>query len=140
MTANKEEIIIDTSGFKALIDNKDEFHKEAVKIWKKLEREEIIIVTSNYVLDETFTLFRAKCGIEIVLEFRDYIVKSTPILKIQRVTSRDEASAWNWFVKDWGKLSFTDCVSFGLMRRLNIKRVVSFDDHFKQAGFSIERI
>ena len=140
MTANKEEIFIDTSGFKALIDNKDEFHKEAVEIWKKLEREEIIIVTSNYVFDETFTLLRAKCGIEIVLEFRNYLVKSAPVLKIQRVTSRDEASAWNWFIKDCSKLSFTDCVSFGLTRRLNIKRVVSFDDHFKQAGFSIERI
>ncbi len=132
---NKERVFIDTSGFKALIDDKDEFHKQAVIIWEQLSQKDIFLFTSNYVLDETFTLLRSKCGIELVLQFRDYLVKSTPVLKIERILSRDEAHAWNWFIKDWSKLSFTDCVSFALMKRLQINQVFTFDNHFKQAGF-----
>ncbi len=139
MMKNKDSIFVDTSGFKALIDEKDEFHKEAVNIWKNLSQTDVLIVTTNYILDETFTLLRAKCGIGFVLEFRTYLIKSAPIIKLERVTSKDEANAWNWFAKDWSKLSFTDCVSFALMNRLNIKKTFTFDKHFAKAGFLLER-
>ncbi|RLB20138.1 MAG: VapC toxin family PIN domain ribonuclease, partial [Deltaproteobacteria bacterium] len=33
--------------------------------------------------------------------------------------------------------SFTDCVSFVLMKSQNIKRVFTFDQHFQIAGFQI---
>ena len=130
---------MDTSGFKALLDEEDEFHQDAIKLWDRLRNEKIILLTTNYILDETFTLLRARCGIQLALDFRDLLVKSANVLKIERVTTKDESSAWNWFENDWSKLSFTDCVSFSVMKRLNIKRVVSFDIHFKKAGFKLER-
>jgi predicted nucleic acid-binding protein len=34
--------------------------------------------------------------------------------------------------KEW---SFTDCVSFGLMRELRIREAFTTDHHFKEAGF-----
>jgi predicted nucleic acid-binding protein len=34
-------------------------------------------------------------------------------------------------------ISFTDCVSFVLMRREGIKRAFSFDKHFRYAGFTL---
>ena len=139
MPVNKEEVFVDTSGFKALLDEEDEFHQDAIKLWDRLRNEKIILLTTNYILDETFTLLRARCGIQLALDFRDLLVKSANVLKIERVTTKDESSAWNWFENDWSKLSFTDCVSFSVMKRLNIKRVVSFDIHFKKAGFKLER-
>lgn len=139
MKGNREEVFVDTSGFKALLDKEDELHKDAVSIWDGLKKQKVILLTTNYILDETFTLLRAKCGLALVLEFRDHLVKSAAVLKIERVTSKDEAMAWEWFTKDWSKLSFTDCVSFSVMKRLNIKRVVSFDIHFKKAGFKVEK-
>jgi len=35
------------------------------------------------------------------------------------------------------RLSFTDCVSFVLMKSKNIKKVFTFDYHFQLAGFQI---
>ena len=96
------------------------------------------LVTSNYVLDETFTLLRARLGVKTADTFRQSLIQSTQAVKIIRVSVADEAQAWQWFGKDWTKLSFTDCVSFALMRRLRIARVVSFDEHFRRAGLRIE--
>ena len=61
----------------------------------------------------------------------------TKLIKITRVSVDDEARAWEWFVKDWNDLSFTDCVSFAVMKRLGLEKVLSFDNHFSRAGFEI---
>lgn len=132
------EIFVDTSMFKALIDEKDEFHTQSMSIWKSLKEESVGLVTSNYILDETFTLVRARLGIAVVKRLRDTFLSSSHILKVIRVTIQDEADAWKWFVLPWSKLSFTDCISFAIMERLHLKRVATFDRHFRQATFDIE--
>lgn len=130
---------IDTSFFKALIDRQDKFHNQANKIWKKLEQTNANLVCSNYIVDETATLIRAKIGLETAFKFRQLLVNSRKI-KICRVLIEDEAEAWEWFKNDWSRLSFTDCVSFAQMKRLGIKQACSFDQHFARAGFKIERV
>jgi len=136
--SKREQVFIDTSFFKAIIDARDEFHTKASQIWKRFEKENIIPVTSNYILDETFTLIRVKCGVETAVKMRNLLVKSG-VLKLVRVTVSDEASAWKWFERDWSGLSFTDCISFGVMERLNIINVATFDSHFSRAGFHVEK-
>ncbi|MBI4036553.1 PIN domain-containing protein [Candidatus Daviesbacteria bacterium] len=128
---------VDTSFFKAIIDPKDKFHQQAKKIEQKVNQQQISLITSNYVLDESFTLIRIKCGLEIVNELRKYLTTISAILKIVRVSVADEAGAWDWFLKDWSKLSFTDCVSFALMKRLGLKKAAAFDAHFTKAGFEL---
>lgn len=137
-TARKQPswVFIDTSFFKALLDARDEFHQAAEKIWQKIRDERIRAVTSNYILDESFTLLRKRCGMDLVKKFRDDLA-ITKTISITRVTLADEASAWRWFVNDWSNLSFTDCVSFAVMERLDLRRVATFDRHFSQAGFEI---
>ncbi|MBU1070778.1 PIN domain-containing protein [Patescibacteria group bacterium] len=130
-------IFIDTSGFKALVDEKDDFHGKAVKLWGKLLRLDDGFVVSNYILDESLTLVRMRRGLDKVLKLRDFIAESSQVIKIYRVSIEDERGAWKWFEKDWSKLSFTDCVSFALMERLGIKRVFGFDKHFERAGFEL---
>jgi len=55
------------------------------------------------------------------------------------VTAADEAKAWDWFGLDWSDLSFTDCVSFAVMKRLGIGRAAAFDRHFARAGFKMAK-
>ncbi len=137
--AAKIYVFLDTSFFKAAIDPKDNFYTEAKGILHKLQKEKVFLVTSNYVLDESFTLIRKRCGREMVDKFRKNLSKSALAATIIRVTIADEAGAWKWFLLDWSDLSFTDCVSFIMMKRLKISRVATFDQDFKRAGFEIEK-
>jgi len=130
-------VFVDTSGFKAIIDKEDDFHEESILIWKQLKEKKAAVITSNYILDETFTLLRARCGLKTSFKFRQALEESAPVLNIYRVTIKDEKEAWKWFKKDWRNLSFTDCISFAMMKRLDIKKAVSFDKHFKRAGFQL---
>lgn len=130
-------VFLDSSYFKALIDDRDDFHDRALEMFGDLEQEEVELVTSNYVVDETLTLLRVKCGLNAALKFRDMLNAGSPILTISRVIMDDEGHAWTWFVKPWKRLSFTDCVSFSVMERLDLRRVATFDRHFSQAGFEI---
>ena len=129
-------VFIDTSFFKALIDSQDDFYDQANSVWRKLRIARVQLITSNYIIDETATLIRARLGVKIALKFRQTVVNSRQI-KIVRVLVADEATAWDWFKKNWSRLSYTDCICFAQMQRLNISQVCSFDQHFKRAGFSL---
>lgn len=131
-------VFVDTSFFKAILDEKDDFYQEAIKVWDRLRREHASLATSNYILDETFTLIRKRQGISKTEEFRRFLINNAASIKIVRVTATDEGKAWNWFSKRWSNLSFTDCVSFAVMERLEWRRVATFDRHFSRAGFQTE--
>jgi predicted nucleic acid-binding protein len=51
-------IFIDTSAIYALLDRDDIEHKKAKKIWIDLLHSENILLTSNYVLVESFALIQ----------------------------------------------------------------------------------
>ena len=135
--ASKTEIFVDTSWFKGLVDESDDFHSEAYVQMKKVKDEKLLLLASNFIVDESLTLIRVKADLKTAMEFRDILFEMQNILKIIRITSQDEKEAWNWFPKDWSKLSFTDCTSFAVMQRLGLEEVLTFDDHFAQAGFKI---
>lgn len=132
------DVFLDTSFFKAFIDDHDDFHDQAVKVLEELENSKTLLVTTNYILDETITLVRARCGVQKVRDLREALAKLRSF-KIIRVTASDEENAWNWFWNDWSKLSFTDCVSFAVMKRLGLSRTATFDQHFTKAGFKTEK-
>lgn len=132
-----EQVFIDTSMFKALVDPKDEFYQKANDIWEKLKDQKLVLVTTNFILDETFTLIRMRCGRLLSLELRQRLEEGLRGIKIVRVLALDEKHAWPWFEQDWNGLSFTDCVSFAVMKRLGIDSVAAFDKHFARAGFEI---
>ncbi len=128
---------VDTSFFKAYVDIKDDFHPQALQIFQKLKIEKMQLITSNYILDESFTVIRSKCGLDKALDFKSILEQFETDLKILRVLIIDEADAWDYFLNDWSNLSFTDCVSFAMMKRLEINQVVAFDEHFKRAGYKL---
>lgn len=130
-------IFVDSSFFKGLIDIKDDFNEDALKIWENIRLNKIPLITSNFILDETFTLIRVKCRLSAAIELRERIMAGAGRIKIVRVSVDDESEAWNWFINEWKDLSFTDCVSFAVMKRLGITDVATFDEHFGKAGFKI---
>lgn len=128
-------VFVDTSAFKALVDPRDDFHKLAVERWNYMTENGIKSVTSNFILDESYTLIRTKCNLKVCQTFRTMLGDSTERIKVMRTSLGDELSAWDWFDADWSGLSFTDCTCFSMMRRLDLSTFFGFDKHFKRAGF-----
>lgn len=135
MTSNN--VFVDTSWFKAFLDPGDKFHHQAEQQYSKIKEKKTHFITTNYIVDETLTLLRIRKNLELSLKFRDMMVAMSHSLKLIRVMPQDESKAWDWFPKDWSKLSFTDCTSFAVMQRLELKDVATFDDHFARAGFNM---
>ena len=130
-------MFLDTSFFKALLDPKDDFHNQAKIQWDLFRQHDTQLITTNYIIDESFTLIRFRCDLAVAEKLRDLLYEGAEYIKIVRVMVDDDAGAWEWFEKDWSKLSFTDCVSFAIMKRLGLSDVATFDTHFARAGFIV---
>jgi len=136
--AKRMRLFIDTTAFVALQDEDDKEHKTALDYREKVRRGKTpfrALYTSNYILDEVFTLLRLKLSHQSAVAFEEN-VKRSKILRILRVTPEIENKAWNIFKKYNDKdFSFTDCTSFALMEQEAISTAFTFDKHFQQYGF-----
>ncbi len=128
-------IFIDTSAFYALLDRDDENHRKAKNVWADLLKNENTLITSNYVLVETFALLQHRLGIEAVRGFQNDIL---PLVNIEFVISELHRSCVSALLSASRRnLSLVDCVSFEMMRTLEIKTAFAFDPHFKEQGFNM---
>ena len=128
-------IFIDTSAFFALLDRDDDNHEAAKNAWTEIMSGGNTLVTSNYVLVETFALLQNRLGMTAVRAFQGDLF---PILNVEFVnleTHRSGTSALLMAAKR--NLSLVDCVSLELMGTLGIKTTFVFDAHFKEAGFQV---
>lgn len=130
-------IFIDTGPFLARYLERDQHHESAVKGWQALAREQSPCATSNFVLDETFTLLARRAGYAFAAA-RARGLLSSPALFILRPGQDEESKAVELFDKYADQeVSFTDCISFVLMRSHRLKRAFTFDQHFERAGFDV---
>ncbi len=130
-------IFVDTGAFLARYLSKDQFHARSTRAWKTLERTRTALCTSSFVLDETFTLLARRASYEFAAA-RAEAVYASKVLTILRPDSADEAAALSLFRKLADQeVSFTDCVSFALMKRHRLSRAFTFDRHFGTAGFTV---
>jgi len=130
-------LFLDTSFLYALEDTSDRNHGRAQALWKRTLKGTSRLVLTSYVFDEIVTLLQAKLGHEKAAEVGDHLLHSLWVDLIH-VTPEIFQEAWTFFRKHRDKgYSFTDCVSFIVMHRLQIGSALSFDAHFRQAGFKV---
>jgi len=136
MTEVMQRVFVDTSAFIALLDPGDDSHAQAVRIEQSLANQAAHLVTTNFVLDETYTGLRGKIQHSAILRFRDSVRQSRQ-LNVMRITETLEDQAWEIFARYHEKdFSFTDCTSFAVMQQLGITTAFAFDGHFEQFGFT----
>ena len=128
-------IFIDTGAFLARYLMRDQHHGAATAVWDDMVLAGTPCFTSNIVLSETLTLLARRTDYRFAAERARHIYASNS-LHILRPDTNDEVDAIRFFEKySDQKVSFCDCVSFALMRRLGISDVFTFDEHFAIAGF-----
>ncbi|ODS34009.1 MAG: Ribonuclease VapC20 [Candidatus Scalindua rubra] len=128
-------VFIDTSAFCALAIPKDRHNIRAKSIYKQLKERRTMFYTSDYILDEVYTLLKTRGSYRTSIKFMDRIDKSHII--IHRVTEKVEEDTKSIFRRfEDKKLSFTDCTSFALINQLGIEAVFAFDKHFRYHSYS----
>ena len=124
-------IFVDTSAWYASSSVRDANHATAKHILESVRER---LVTTDYVFDETLTLFRARGENRHALTFGAQVIDGS-FAEIITIGSADFAEAWKVFQtfhdKQW---SFTDCTSRVVMDRLANQRALAFDGHFHQFG------
>jgi predicted nucleic acid-binding protein len=130
---------VDTSAWFAIQDKSDANHEIASLFVKKSIAGKYQLLTTNYILDETYTLLLERIGYKFVIQFKNTIdiMLSSRMLIVTRISESVEEWAWNIFEqfnidKKW---SFTDCTSKVIIEQKSIQEVFAFDHHFEQMGF-----
>jgi uncharacterized protein len=125
-------IFVDTSAWFATFAPKDPNHEPAALFYSSTPAR--LLITTDYVLSETLTLFKMRGEARRAFEFGRQILE-TRLSQLVWVEKQDVYKAWTIFDsfrdKGW---SFTDCVSHVLMERLQINTAFAFDIHFREFG------
>jgi predicted nucleic acid-binding protein len=128
-------VYIDTSAFFAILDSGDKFHKESKDTFLRLIGDKEIFHSSNYITIETIVLVQNRLGLDAVRAFQDDIV---PIINIHWVDERiHNIAVSSLLIARRKNISFIDYTSFELMRLLGLKKVFTFDKHFKEQSFKL---
>jgi predicted nucleic acid-binding protein len=124
-------IFVDTGAWFAAVTPSDPNHPHAAAF---LASNRDPLITSDYVIDETLTLLRARGEYRRALLLGEQFFAGE-VAEIAYLTEADVQQAWETFRhyadKNW---SFTDCASKVLCDRLGVKTAFAFDRHFKQFG------
>ncbi len=131
-------IFVDASAWIALFDKYDPYYQPAVAFWQALQQQQCRLITSNYILDEAYTLIRRGRGsLPMAVALHD-LVENSSVVEIVSVNENLRQDAWRLFVTYTDKvISFTDCTCFAIMKQRNLFEAFSFDADFARAGFVV---
>ena len=128
-------VFVDTSAVLACLVATDAEHPEARASLSALAARDASLVTSSYVLAETYALVQSRLGPAWVREVR---ATYEPLLAVTWIDRELHEEGLDRLVaEDRRTLSLVDTTSFAVMRRLGLKRAFAFDPHFAEAGFSL---
>jgi predicted nucleic acid-binding protein len=128
-------LFVDTAGWVACADAADPAHEQAAAVRDRWLEDGGMLVTTDYVADETLTLLRLRLGLGTAETWWQQ-VDGSPRLRWEYVSlgRADKARAFFFRYRD-KQFSFTDCTSFVVMRELKLREALTTDHHFAQAGF-----
>ena len=137
-------LFIDTWGWIVLKNKREPKHTGLNEFYSSWRNQKGISYTTDYVLDETFTLlfrrlpFReAKKSLDTI----DLAIKEG-YLRLVRITAERFEKAKDLRTKFWDKpgISFTDLTSMVVMVEMRITHILTQDDHFTQVGLGFQKI
>jgi hypothetical protein len=130
-------LYVDTAGWMACADAADPAHRGACDARDAALAANRILVTSDYVLDETLTLIRRRLGVRAAEAWWNQVDASSR-LRWEWIDPARAEKARHLFFRHLDKeYSFTDCTSFVVMRELRLTQALTTDHHFRQLGFSV---
>jgi predicted nucleic acid-binding protein len=128
-------VFADTSAFLALLDGDEAHHAAAGTAWADLLQRDEPIVTTSYVLVETYALVERRLGLDAV---RGFTADFVPLLEVVWVDAALHAMGVGALLAARRRaLSLVDCVSFEAMRQRHIVSAFAVDPDFGTQGFEV---
>lgn len=128
-------VFADTSALYAHLVANDTNHARATRALKKLAHDQAVLVTSSYVLVETYALLARRVGMEAVERFRSDVA---PLLEVVWIDQPLHEQALDLLSERQARdLSLVDAASFVVMREQRLDEVLAFDKHFEREGFRL---
>ena len=127
-------VFVDTSAVFALANPRDENHSEATDALQVLRARRAALITTSYVLIESYALLGRRLGIDAVRSFRrDF----APLIEVVWVHSTLHEAALDLLIERKRRLlSLVDATSFVTMRQRALTEAFAFDPHFEEEGFT----
>ena len=137
-------LFVDTWGWLTVRDKSERRHAEMWLAFESFQRPEHRIFTSDFVLDETFTLLFRRLPFAVARESMELLATSVDegsLFSISITGTRFKAAqALRIRYQDKPAISFTDLTSMAVMQEFNIQKILPEDNHFAQVGLGFELI
>jgi uncharacterized protein len=124
----------------ALADRRDPGHIPATEIFQQARRSGGAI-TSNFILDETFTLLFQRRPFDDAWHFTTTVVQS-PFIDIQEVTAArfSRTIEFRKQFSDKPNISFTDLSTMAIMVELGVRDILTADRRFTRVGLGFRAL
>jgi uncharacterized protein len=130
-----DRVFVDTSAILALMVPSDRAHAVARRSFERLEAARAPLVTTSYVLVETYALLRSRFGLEAVRSFREDFA---PLLDVIWIDEGVHNRALDSLIDQELGCSLVDATSFEVIESSGIGRAFVFDRHFAGRGFGLD--
>jgi uncharacterized protein len=125
-------VLVDSAFWIAVRDTEDPRYDLANEIAEWLVQQRCTLVVTPFIFAEAQAYFSRE------LDIKDFVIADfwdNPAVIIEQPSYGDQVEAVAILRKFLDKTySFTDALSFVVMKRLDINQVVTFDRHFRQFG------
>ena len=137
-------IFVDTWAWIALLDDTDQYHKDAEKAHRKLQKKRRKYVTSDFVLNELINyLYNAGPATTAQATINSLLARADAgTHSLIYVTPQQFRRAWELRQKydDKPDISFVDFTSMVVMQELGITEVFTGDAHFSQVNLGFQLV
>lgn len=129
-----ERLVVDTWGWFALADTQEPLHVAVRTLLAGTWRAGGTVVTTDYILDETFILVFRRLAFDKAKRFLGTIERGEEdgSLRLEHIAAERFARAKELRLRFRHKplISFTDLTTMAVMQELRLSRVVTADEHF----------
>ena len=133
------ELFVDTSAWFPLLLRRHAEHDALTTVFRRRVAKGERVVTTNLVLAETHALLLCRGHRAAALTFVQ-TVRESPNIVVTSTPDLEERAIAEWLERfDDQDFSFTDAVSFTVMRERRIERALTLDRHFATAGYEMVR-
>jgi predicted nucleic acid-binding protein len=144
MKNSMAQLFVDTWGWLTLRDKAERRHAVVVPVFESFQSPENRIFTTDFVLDETFTLLFRRLPFAVARDSMELLAASIEegsLISIPITGARFKTEqALRIRYQDKPVISFTDLTSIAVMQEFKIQKILTEDSHFAQVGMEFELI